>query len=88
MKKLIITIMLLVAITSPAFARKSTSHVRGHFTKKGTYVQPYYKTAPDQSTYNNWSTQGNMNPYTGKVGTVNPAYAPKIPKARKYRFLY
>lgn len=82
MKKLIITIMMLAAIASPAFARRSTSYIRGHLTKNGTYVQPYYKTSPGQSIYNNWSTQGNMNPYTGKVGKVNPMYKPKTFKYR------
>lgn len=72
MKKLIIVIILTTLVSGTAFAKRTTSRVRGHITKKGTYVQPYYKTTPDKNVYNNWSTQGNMNPYTGKVGQVNP----------------
>lgn len=50
----------------------STVHVSGHTTKTGAYVPAHYRTAPDHSKSNNWSTKGNVNPYTGKVGTRNP----------------
>ena len=43
--------------------------VRGFTRKDGTYVQPHYRSSPDSSFYNNWSTKGNVNPYTGKSGT-------------------
>ena len=45
--------------------------VKGYMRKDGTYVSPHYRTAPDGSFYNNWSTKGNVNPYTGKEGTLN-----------------
>lgn len=55
----------------------SGSHsVKGHVTKDGTYVPPHMATNPDGTKLNNWSTKGNVNPYTGKEGTVDP-YAPK-----------
>lgn len=44
-------------------------HVRGYFRKNGTYVAPHYRSSPDSSVWNNWSTKGNVNPYTGKAGT-------------------
>jgi hypothetical protein len=47
-------------------------YVHGYTTKSGTYVAPHYRSAPDGSPYNNWSTRGNVNPYTGQVGTRNP----------------
>lgn len=43
--------------------------VRGHVTKRGTYVQPHHATNPDGTTRNNWSHKGNVNPHTGKAGT-------------------
>jgi hypothetical protein len=43
--------------------------VRGYFRKNGTYVAPHYRSSPDGVFYNNWSTKGNINPYTGKSGT-------------------
>src|SRR6185369_4788225 len=44
-------------------------HVNGYFKSNGTYVQPHYRSAPDGNFNNNWSTKGNVNPYTGKQGT-------------------
>lgn len=46
--------------------------VSGYTRQNGTQVQGYYRTAPDSNPYNNYSTQGNYNPYTGARGTVNP----------------
>jgi len=51
-------------------------YVSGCHKKNGTFVQPHYRSNPDGNSYNNWSTKGNMNPYTGKVGTKNPALLP------------
>jgi len=50
----------------------SPVHVSGHTTKTGAYVPAHYRTAPDHSKLNNWSTKGNVNPYTGKAGTKSP----------------
>ena len=46
--------------------------VKGHTRKDGTYVQPHKRSARDSSKINNWSTKGNVNPYTGKRGTRSP----------------
>jgi hypothetical protein len=50
----------------------SSVHVRGYTRKDGTYVQPHRRSAPDGRKSNNWSTRGNVNPYTGKPGTQSP----------------
>lgn len=47
-------------------------YVNGYTRQDGTYVQPHHRTTPDNSLLNNYSTQGNTNPYTGQQGTVNP----------------
>ncbi|MBU3146955.1 hypothetical protein [Clostridium sp. CF012] len=47
-------------------------NVKGYYTKNGTYVKPHYRTSPDSTLNNNWSTKGNVNPYTGKEGTIDP----------------
>ncbi|WP_235429690.1 hypothetical protein [Paraburkholderia fungorum] len=39
----------------------------------GTEVQGHYQTNPNNTKMDNWSTQGNQNPYTGQWGT-KPAY--------------
>ena len=47
-------------------------YVQGYFKSDGTYVQPHYRSAPNSNTLDNWSTRGNVNPYTGQRGTRDP----------------
>jgi hypothetical protein len=74
MKKLLaasaLTLLLTVGSFGLAYAR--TVSVRGYTRSNGTYVQPSHRTSPDSTLFDNWSTKGNFNPYTGKAGTVNP----------------
>ena len=42
--------------------------VRGHYRGNGTYVQPHYRSNPNGLKHDNWSTKGNINPYTGERG--------------------
>jgi len=57
---------------------KSTSRsaapvrVRGYTKRNGTYVKPHYRTPPNATKLDNWSTKGNVNPFTGKPGAKNP----------------
>lgn len=69
--------ILAVAVTAPVCAKESHA-VRGYTRKDGTYVAPHRATNPDSTRMNNWSTRGNVNPYTGKIGTVDP-YKPSAP---------
>ena len=64
-----------VAILMAGSAAAQTQ-VDGYFRKDGTYVQPHYRSSPNNTTLDNYSTRGNVNPYTGAVGTRDP-YAPK-----------
>lgn len=41
----------------------------GYVKSNGTYVAPSHATNPNGTKADNWSTKGNVNPYTGKVGT-------------------
>jgi len=61
--------MLLICLSATTFAQDSNS-LNGYFRKDGTYVQPHHRTNPDNNINNNWSTQGNVNPYTGQSGAV------------------
>jgi len=51
------------------------SYHSGYVTKRGTYVQPHYQTAPNQTKVDNWSSKPNVNPFTGKPGTKDPYLA-------------
>ena len=61
--------------------------VKGYVKKDGTYVQPHYRTSPDGNPWNNYSTEGNINPYTGKPGYVDP-YKSYSPNPYKYNDPY
>ena len=69
--KLKIAMIALLAISSAASAQ-SSHMVRGYERSDGTYVAPHMQTNPNDTKLDNWSTQGNTNPYTGQAGTVNP----------------
>lgn len=64
--------LMLLTITSTT--AMSDQHVGGYMKRNGTYVAPHYQTAPDRNPYNNYSTQGNTNPYTGQAGTRDPVH--------------
>lgn len=62
-------LLVLTLLSAPAMA---ADYVQGYMRRDGTYVQPHYRSSPDSSRLNNYSSQGNYNPYTGKQGTVDP----------------
>jgi tetratricopeptide (TPR) repeat protein len=70
-KALCIAAVLVASLTCPAWAegKGGSVHVRGYYPSNGTYVQPHMRSAPDGNFSNNWSTKGNINPYTGVPGT-------------------
>ncbi|MFM9928005.1 hypothetical protein VLK31_33895 [Variovorax sp. H27-G14] len=56
--------------SSHASGSSSESHSTSGYTKSnGTYVAPSHATNPNGTKSDNWSTKGNVNPYTGKEGT-------------------
>jgi len=74
MRKLIV---LVIGITTASALSAQTAHeVRGYTRSDGTYVAPHYQSNPDATRLNNYSSEPNINPYTGQAGTVNP-YTPK-----------
>lgn len=61
---------------APATAQSSHS-VRGYTRADGTYVAPHMQTNPNSTRLDNWSTRGNVNPYTGREGTRDPYATPR-----------
>lgn len=51
-----------------------TTYVAPHFNSNGTFTNGHYRTAPNSTQYDNWSSKGNVNPYTGQPGTKIPRY--------------
>jgi opacity protein-like surface antigen len=68
----------LLALAGAGSAAAADHYVRGYTKSDGTYVQPHYQTNPNATRADNYSTQGNVNPYTGQPGT-KPLYPPPPP---------
>jgi hypothetical protein len=57
----------------PTYRPPVGDHYVHSFVKRdGTFVNGHMRTDADNSFYNNWSTVGNRNPYTGSIGTKLP----------------
>ena len=75
MKKILSTLLLSLLLFFGAFSfvDAKISSVRGYIKlSTGKYVAPHYKTTPNYTKFDNFSAKGNINPFTGKKGTVNP----------------
>lgn len=53
--------------------------VNPHVRKDGTYVPGHWRSSPNSTPFDNYSTQGNVNPYNGKRGTTDPFSLPRLP---------
>jgi hypothetical protein len=67
----LIAAALALALTGGAALAQGYNYHQGYTTPGGTYVQPHYQTNPNNTTTDNWSHQGNTNPFTGQPGTRN-----------------
>lgn len=47
----------------------SSHYVQPHVNSNGTYVQGHQATNPNSTQLDNYSTRGNVNPYTGATGS-------------------
>lgn len=57
-------VSLVPAVTS------AQTYVQGYHRDDGTYVQPHYRSNPNDTKLDNYNARGNTNPYTGRQGTV------------------
>lgn len=71
MKRIGLAVTAAIAALALAGAAEAGSK-RGYVTKNGTYVPPTVTTKPNSTQYDNYSTKGNVNPYTGRPGTRTP----------------
>lgn len=55
---------------TPPATRATT--VSPYLKQSGTYVAPHFRSMPDKSFNNNWTTKPQVNPYTGALGTRTP----------------
>lgn len=85
MRKAIIVVALAVLVVF-AFASiaSAATYVKGYYKSNGTYVAPYYRSSSDSNFWNNYSSYGNTNPYTGSIGNKWPSYYSSTPSYRSY----
>lgn len=50
-------------------AQSSDIYVEAYYRFDGTYVPAHLRTSPNETRNDNYSTKGNVNPYTGEPGT-------------------
>ena len=62
-------VVLALGLSSDALAQ---THVDPYTKKDGTYVQGHEKSKANSSTYDNYSSKPNVNPYTGEKGSKDP----------------
>lgn len=60
------------AVVAQIGTAHADEYVNGYYRNNGAYVEPHYRSSPNNTVYDNWSTKGNTNPYTGQEGTRNP----------------
>lgn len=63
MKKYLLLLLLLYAAILSA-----DTYVDGYTKANGTYVEGHYRSSPNDTVSDNYSTDGNENPYTGEEG--------------------
>jgi len=71
MKKLFIASALLLFLFLFAGTKNAEAYVRvrSYFRRStGTFIMSHYRTNVDHYRFNNWSSRGNYNPFTGRRG--------------------
>jgi len=75
MKKIlsIILVSVVLFLGASSFVEAKVSSVRGYYKPStGRYVSPYFRTSPNSYKWDNYSSKGNINPFTSKKGYVSP----------------
>ena len=70
---LVIGVALVLGLVGFVGSAEAATRVRGYYKpSSGRYITPHYRTSPNSTRWDNWSTRGNYNPYTGKKGYSSP----------------
>ncbi len=57
-----------VTYSTPNIVNSYTTTVSGYSRSNGTHVQSHVRTMPNDTNWDNYSTKGNKNPFTGSTG--------------------
>lgn len=73
MKKMILVLSVL-ALMFVAGQVSAVEYVKGYTKSNGTYVNGYHRSSSNNTQRDNYSTKGNVNPYTGEKGHKTPKW--------------
>lgn len=68
MKKLFILLTLLLFVIGGTACFAGNTYVKGYVKRDGTFVAPHFRSSANNTKLDNYSTQGNSNPFTGSKG--------------------
>lgn len=74
MKKFLLSLLSVIAISTMVSAQ-SYRYQNGYYRTNGTYVSGHYKSNSNNTNWDNYSTRGNRNPFTGNNGSVARDYS-------------
>jgi hypothetical protein len=63
-------------LTAKSQVNSSNTYVPAYTRSDGTYVSGHYKTTPNSTNRDNYTTKPNVNPYTGTNGYIQPDNKP------------
>ena len=66
----------------------SVVYQKGYTRSNGTYVHGHYKTVSNKTNWDNFSTRGNINTFTGSIGSRARDYTPKAFNYGSRRTIY
>ena len=72
MKKILISFF---AILLGCFCANAQTYVKGYYRSNGTFVQGHYRSDRNKTNHDNFSTVGNINPFTNSIGNVPKDYS-------------
>ncbi len=78
MKKINLLLLIFFLGITSLFAQVNSNKVwvKSYYKSDGTYVSGHYRTAPNKTNKDNYTTKPNYNPHTGTKGTVKPDNKP------------
>jgi hypothetical protein len=68
----ILPILTTAALLVAGGALQAQVWVEPYDRSNGTHVDGHYRSNPNDTRMDNWSTRGNTNPYTGQPGARSP----------------
>ena len=79
MRKAAFLLLTLALLTCSCLSFAGDVYVNGYYRSNGTYVEPHYRSSPNNTVTDNYNYVGNTNPHTGQVGSDYYRNSPSSP---------